>query len=300
MKGIILAAGKGTRLYPITKVLSKQLLPVYDKPMIYYPLSVLMLAKIHNILIITTQEDLELFQKLLGDGADLGINIQYSVQGRPNGIAEALIIGEKFIDNDPFALILGDNLFYGQGLTKMLISAKENTGATIFGYRVKDAQRYGVVTLNENNLPIEIIEKPSQPTSDIAVTGLYYYDSSAVEMAKILKPSQRGELEITEINQNYLSQNRLNLELIGRGAAWLDTGTHESLLQASQFIQTIETRQGFKIACLEEIAYYNRWISQDELIKLAHRYTNDYQNYLLRLLIQEPLSEVNIGKDNSG
>ncbi|PIS01616.1 MAG: glucose-1-phosphate thymidylyltransferase [Chlamydiae bacterium CG10_big_fil_rev_8_21_14_0_10_35_9] len=298
MKGIILAAGKGTRLYPITKVISKQLLPVYDKPMIYYPLSVLMLAKIRDILIITTPEDLLLFQKLLGNGSGLGLHIQYKVQEKPNGIAEALIIGEHFLNGDSFALVLGDNLFYGQGLTKMLLSAKKNTGATIFGYRVKDAKRYGVVTLNEENIPIEITEKPLNPISNIAVTGLYYYDSFAVEMAKQLKPSKRGELEISEINQCYLHQSNLNLELLGRGAAWLDTGTHESLLQAGQFIQTIEARQGFKIACLEEIAYCNGWISKNELERLALNYTNDYQDYLLKL-IQEPFSEVNICKDYS-
>ena len=286
MKGIVLAGGSGTRLYPITKVISKQLLPVYDKPMIYYSLSTLMLSGIRDILIISTKEDLPNYKRLLGDGAQFGIKIVYEIQENPNGLAEAFIIGESFIGNDNVALILGDNIFYGQNFEKNLQVATERTeGATIFGYRVHDPERFGVVNFDKNRKPVEIIEKPKNPESNYAVTGLYYYDNKVVHYAKSIKPSKRGELEITDINRTYLEKNELNVELLGRGFAWLDMGTHESLIQAGQFIQTIESRQGLKIACLEEIAYQKEWISEKSLIDIAMGYKNNtYGKYLLNLI----------------
>jgi len=269
MKGIILAGGSGTRLYPITKGVSKQLLPVYDKPMIYYPLSVLMLAGIKEILIISTPDDLPNFKKLLGDGSDLGINLKYAEQPSPDGLAQAFIIGEKFIGNDDVSLILGDNIFYGHGLPEMLSSAINNVQndkkATIFGYYVKDAKRYGVVDFDDNGNAISIIEKPENPKSNYAVVGLYFYPNNVIKIAKKVVPSERGELEITSVNQQYLEDNQLKVQLMGRGFAWLDTGTHDSLLEASQFIETIEKRQGLKVACLEEIALYMGYISKEKV-----------------------------------
>jgi glucose-1-phosphate thymidylyltransferase len=289
MKGIILAGGSGTRLYPLTKSVSKQLLPVYDKPMIYYPLSVLMLAGITDILIISTIEDTPRFEKLLGDGKDIGINISYEIQNSPNGIAEALIIGEEFIGDSSVALILGDNIFYGQGFTQILRSAKNRSiGATIFAYSVKDPHRFGVVQFDETYKAISIEEKPELPKSKYAVTGLYFYDNKAVEYAKSIKPSLRGELEITDLNMIYLDERKLNVELLGRGFAWLDSGTHQSLLEASQFIETIEQRQGLKVACLEEIAYQNGYISKEELIQLAQPLLkSEYGQYLLQVAEQK-------------
>ena len=266
MKGIILAGGSGTRLHPITKSISKQLLPIYDKPMIYYPLSVLMLAGIRDILIITTPEDQAAFQKLLGDGSDFGIQLSYAKQPSPDGLAQAFIIGESFIGNDKVCLILGDNLFYGQGFSNLLrdaVSHKE--GATIFAYQVKDPQHFGVVEFDDDFRVLSVVEKPQVPKSDFAITGLYFYDNSVVEIAKDIKPSQRNELEITSINQAYLDQGNLHVKLLGRGYAWLDTGTHKSLLTASQFVETIQERQGFKLACLEEIAFNQGWLSEEEL-----------------------------------
>lgn len=289
MKGIILAGGSGTRLYPITKGVSKQLLPVYDKPMIYYPLSVLMLAGIKDVLIISTPVDLPNFKKLLGNGADLGIQLSYSEQPSPDGLAQAFIIGEEFIGNDDVCLILGDNIFYGHGLPEMLLSAKKNVEkekkATVFGYYVKDAQRYGVVDFDDTGIAKSIIEKPKNPKSNYAVVGLYFYPNNVIKLAKKVEPSERGELEITSVNQAYLENKELKVELLGRGFAWLDTGTHDSLLEASQFIETIEKRQGLKIACLEEIALYMGYISKEQVIKLAEPLSkNSYGQYLLNLV----------------
>ena len=285
-KGIILAGGSGTRLYPITKGISKQLLPIYDKPMIYYPLSVLILAGIREILIITTPEDIESFKRLLGDGSTFGVELSYAIQPSPDGLAQAFIIGEDFIGQSNVCLVLGDNIFYGQGFTSMLKQAlARKHGATVFGYQVKDPERFGVVEFDQNKCAISLEEKPKQPKSNFAVTGLYFYDNDVIQIAKQVKPSDRGELEITTVNQMYLERGDLNVELLGRGFAWLDTGTHESLLQAAQFVETIEKRQGYKVACLEEIAFNNGWLTSAQILEIGQSMRkNDYGQYLISLV----------------
>lgn len=289
MKGIVLAGGAGTRLYPSTMAVSKQLLPIYDKPMIYHPISVLMLAGIKDILIISTPHDLPNFKKLLGTGEQFGVKFSYKEQPKPDGLAQAFIIGEEFIENDNVALVLGDNIFYGQSFSETLhdvvLKIETKGGANVFGYQVKDPQRFGVVEFDKNDKAISLEEKPANPKSNFAVTGLYFYDNKVVEYAKKLKPSARGELEITDLNRVYLEKNNLNVNILGRGFAWLDTGTHHSLLQASQYVQTIEENQGIKIACLEEVAYHMGFLTKDDLIKIAQKYpNNDYYQYVGRIV----------------
>lgn len=285
-KGIVLAGGSGTRLYPITKGISKQLLPIYDKPMIYYPISVLMLAGIRDILIISTPEDIGSYQRLLGDGAQYGVNFTFAIQPSPDGLAQAFLIGEQFIGDDRVCLVLGDNIFYGQGFTaKLRESAARQQGATVFGYQVKDPERFGVVEFDANKRAISIEEKPLIPRSHFAVTGLYFYDNDVIEIAKKVAPSEREELEITSVNQAYMERGDLSVEVLGRGFAWLDTGTHESLLEASMFVQTVEHRQGLKIACLEEIAWRNKWLNDDEVMERASGLLkNGYGQYLRSLI----------------
>lgn len=289
MKGIVLAGGAGTRLYPLTKSISKQIIPIYDKPMIYYPLSVLMLAGIREILIISTPEEIHLYSNLLGDGSELGIKLSYEIQPSPDGLAQAFIIGEKFIGKDNVCMILGDNIYYGYNFSKVLTQAAQlKDGATVFGYYVNDPERYGVVDFDPEGNVLSLEEKPEKPKSNYAVTGLYFYSNDVVDKAKSLKPSARGELEITDLNRLYLEEKRLKVELLGRGMAWLDTGTHESLLQASNFIATIEKRQGLKIACIEEIAYNKGYIDQQQLLELGKKLEkNQYGQYLIKLAKQE-------------
>ncbi len=289
MKGIILAGGKATRLYPVTKAVCKQLLPVYDKPMVYYPLSVLMLAGIREVLIISTPQALPRFKDLFKDGADLGMKICYAEQSQPRGIAESLVIGEKFIAKESVCLVLGDNIFYGQGLSNLLqVAAKQKTGATIFGYYVKDPERYGVIGLDKSGRINSLIEKPKKPKSNYVVTGIYFYDNRAVKIAKGLKPSERGELEITDVNQDYLKKRQLKVKLLGRGYAWLDMGTHDSLIEASLFIKTVEEREGLKIGCIEEISYRMGFINARKLKRLADSIPTDYGMFLKRILKDEP------------
>lgn len=284
-KGIVLSGGSGTRLYPVTKGISKQLLPIYDKPMIYYPLSVLMLAGIRDILIITTPEDNENYKRLLGDGSEFGVSLEYVEQASPDGLAQAFLLGEDFIGDENVCLVLGDNIFYGHGFSALLEDARSREGGTVFGYQVKDPERFGVVEFDANQQATSIEEKPENPKSNYAVTGLYFYDNAVVDIAKQMKPSARGELEITSINQEYLKQGRLHVNLLGRGFTWLDTGTNESLLSAAQFVETIETRQGYKIACLEEIAFNNGWLTEKDIRHLAGRLKKSgYGDYLLGLL----------------
>lgn len=286
IKGIILAGGSGTRLHPITKGISKQLLPIYDKPMVYYPLSVLMLAGISEVLVISTPEDIEGFKRLLGDGSQFGMELSYAIQPRPDGLAQAFILGEKFIGQSNVCLVLGDNIFYGQGFTPMLRqAAARQKGATVFGYQVKDPERFGVVEFDKQQRVMSIEEKPKHPKSNFAVTGLYFYDNDVIQIAKQVEPSERGELEITSINQAYLERGDLNVELLGRGFAWLDTGTQGSLLEAAQFVETIEKRQGYKVACLEEIALNNGWLSREEVLAIGQTMNkNGYGQYLISLV----------------
>ncbi len=286
MKGIILAGGSGTRLYPLTKAISKQILPIYDKPMIYYPLSVLMLANIRDILVISTPTDIHLFETLLGDGSHIGLNIKYKVQPSPDGLAQAFLLGEEFIGNDSCCLVLGDNIFYGYNFSKLLIEASEvKKGATVFGYYVNDPERYGVAEFDDDGNVLSIEEKPKEPKSNYAVTGLYFYDNTVVAKAKTIKPSKRGELEITDLNKIYLEEKTLNVKLLGRGMAWLDTGTHQSMLQASNFVESIEERQGLKVACLEEIAYRKGYITKEQLTELAKPLLkNQYGQYLVKIM----------------